>query len=364
MAESEQDKSEQPTNYKLRQARKKGAVARGMDLGFLTVLSVFLGYLWWMGAELNDQLAQQMRAAFRLAGSLSEGALPLWQLASELAWPLAKLVAMLLVGMLVVCGVFEVVQTGVVFSAHPLKPDFSRLNPAQGLKRVFSLRLLIETAKNVLKLAVYSGVAYVVIHGAMAEEGAVIYDGRSLMAAFARIGLRLLGAFALIALIFAVIDQVISRRQFLGKMRMSRREIRREHRDREGDPRLKQKRRKLHGDFVKVSQSLRNLKGADVLVVNPQHIAIALRYDPESMLAPKVVSAGVNSLAQRMKRLATLYGIPVFENRALARELHRRATLNETIPADCFAPVADIYNTIRRQMRANTDEHVDASTLH
>jgi flagellar biosynthetic protein FlhB len=361
LADSEQDKSELPTSYRLSQARKKGAVARSMDLGFLTSLAVLLCYLWWTGPQLWDGMAWQMRAALRSAGSLSEGALPLWQLTEQMAWPLVKLMAMLLVAMLVVVGVFEIVQTGIVFSAEPLKPDFTRLNPAQGLKRLFSMRLLIETAKNVFKLAVYSGVAYVLVRGALAQSAYTINDAGSLGNSLVRTGMRLLAAFLAIAFLFAVIDQIISRGQFRKKMRMSRREVRRESRDREGDPRLKQKRKQLHGEFVKTSQSLRNLKGADVLVVNPQHIAIALRYDADRMHAPKVIAIGVNSLAQRMKRIALLYGIPMFEDRLLARALNRTAQLNQEIPENCFAPVADIYNTLRRRQQRSPDNDTDAT---
>jgi flagellar biosynthetic protein FlhB len=237
----------------------------------------------------------------------------------------------------------------VVFSAEPLRPDFSRLNPATGFKRLFTLRLLLETLKNILKISIYGFVGYLIIdHGVRGQMGA-IHDATSLLAAMSLIALRLLAGFAGVALFFALLDQLIARRDFFKKMAMSRYEVRRETREREGDPRLKQKRKQLHAEFSRLSQSLRNLKGADVVITNPNHIAVALRYDRRTMHAPRVVSVATDRTAQRLKHMAMLYSIPVVENRALARALYSRSALNRPIPEHCFQPVADIYNMLRQR---------------
>jgi flagellar biosynthetic protein FlhB len=200
-----------------------------------------------------------------------------------------------------------------------------------------------------LKLCLYSTVAYLVIRGILKTDIASITDGRGLSELMERSMFRLLLAFVLLAVIFAVVDQLIVRRDFLKRMRMSRRELRREAREREGEPRLKQKRKHLHAELAKTSQSLKNLRKADMLIVNPQHIAIALHYDRRTMLAPVIISAGTDQLAQRLRRLAFIYGIPVVENRTLARELYYKSALNRPIPEQCFAPVANIYNSIWRK---------------
>jgi len=157
------------------------------------------------------------------------------------------------------------------------------------------------------------------------------------------------------AVLFAAIDQIIARWQFIKKMRMDRRELRQEAKEREGEPRMKQKRKQLHREFAKASHSMRGLKGADVLITNPQHIALALSYQPGVAQAPKVVSMGLNQVAQRLKRLAFLYGIPIVENRTLARELYRKSVLGGPIPEHCYKPVADIYNALRRRARERDD---------
>jgi flagellar biosynthetic protein FlhB len=352
MADSEQDKSELPTPYKLSEARRKGTVARGMDLAFLSGIAALLACAWIAGPQTMLDLSRWMKAALISSTELSENPSSVLALVSALFFGMAKPILYIAVAVFSLTLLVEIVQTGVVFSAHPLKPDFSRLNPAKGLKRLFSMRLLIETLKNIVKLTVYVVIAYLIIEQVIRTETPAIDDAAMLALASQRSVMRLFAAFALAAIVFAAIDQLISRRQFLKTMRMSRRDVRRESRDREGDPRLKQKRKQLHGEFAKLSQGLRNLKGADVLIVNPQHVAVALRYEAKTMHAPLVVSMGVNQLAQRMKRMAMLYNIPVIENPPLARALLRKAALNAFVPESHFGAVAEIYNHIRRARRA------------
>jgi flagellar biosynthetic protein FlhB len=350
MDEAEQNRSEPPTPFKLMRARQKGSVARGTDLGFLTGLAAFLVYLWIAGPDMGAAVAEASRRVLAAGPGLAEGDGAILSVIGALFSAVLAPLAIFAAALFAVVLLFELLQTGVVFSAEPLKPDFARLNPAQGLKRLFSLRMLMETGKNVLKLAAYSAVGWLLIGGALAAIGRVT-DARSLAAALGRSAFDLLAACLLVALAVAVLDQLIARRDFLRRMRMSRRELRRELRDREGEPRLKQKRKQMHGEFVKLSQSLRSLRGADVLIVNPRHVALALRYDGRRMAAPVVVSIGTDRVAQRLKRLAFLYGIAIVEDPRLARELLKTAALNRPIPEHCYQPVADIYNKLRKRPR-------------
>lgn len=350
MAETEQDKSEQPTLFKLQKARQKGTVARSMDLGFLIGMAVMLLYARAGAPTFATSLAAGMRDTLVGGAQASDNATLLSVIPPLLA-RIARPMALMVVTLFATILLFEVVQTGLIFSSEPLKPDFSRLNPATGLKRLFSMRLLLETAKNILKLAVYTAIGFFVIRGALQSRLGAVVDAGTLASFILALAARLLGAFALVALLFAVLDQILVRKTFLKKMRMSRREVKREMRDREGDPRLKQKRKQLHGEFTKLSQSVKNLPGADVVITNPEHIAVALRYDGQTMAAPKIVSIGINGVALRLKRLAALYGIVVIENRSLARQLLRGGALNKAIPDHCFEPVAAVYNDLRRTGR-------------
>ena len=348
MSGAELDKSEQATPFKLKKAREKGQVARGMDLGFLVGLVVLLLYLWIAGPGLGDDIARASRDAMVAAPSVDGGPGGLFALTGHVFAAVLKPLLAFLVGLFATVLLFEILQVGVVFSAQPLKPDFSRLNPAKGLKRVFSKRMLVETLKNVLKLGIYATVAWLCARQTLAAYFASVGDGAGLAQAMFAAGLKLLAWFVLAALCFAVFDQLLVRREFGKNMRMSRRELRREHRDREGEPRQKQKRKQLHAEFVKASQSLRGVKGADVVVTNPTHYAVALRYDAASMAAPRIVSRGAGDLARRIKQLAFRFNVIVIEDKALARALYRRAALDAPVPEAFYSEVAALYNRIRQ----------------
>lgn len=349
MENAEQDRSEQATPFKLQRARKKGSVARGMDLGFLVVLAFFLLYIWIAGDSLGEQLTRASREAIVTAPDVVGGPTELVALTGHVFGAMLQPLGLFALSLFAAVLLFELLQTGIVFSAQPLKADFSRLNPAKGLKRIFSKRMLIETFKNVLKFAVYVGITWLVLRRELDNVSASVADAASLAQALFRATLRLLACFALAALFFAAIDQLIVRKEFSKNMRMSRRELRREVRDREGEPRLKQKRKQLHAEFVAASQSLRNVKDADVVVTNPSHYAVALRYDSEAMAAPIVVSRGANALAQRIKRLAFRHGVITIEDKPLARALYRSCALDAPVPESVYREVAALYLRLREE---------------
>ncbi|HWE45784.1 MAG TPA: EscU/YscU/HrcU family type III secretion system export apparatus switch protein [Caulobacteraceae bacterium] len=352
---TEQDRSEAPTRFKLDRARREGSVARGLDLGFLGGFAAFIVYLWAAGHTLGANLALTAKRAIVIGPDVAVGSDPLLQLTGEVFSAALRPLAMLVGAVFLTVLALELVQTGFVFSFKPLQPNFGKLNPTRGLKRLFTPRILIETGKNVLKLAVYVALAVWVIAATYREVAPAIADGRALADAIARAGFRLLTLFLLAAVFFAILDQLIVRRDFLKRMRMSRREVRREMRDREGDPRLKQRRRQVHREFAKLSRSLRNIRGADVLITNPAHYAVALKYDTRTMAAPKVVSRGANQHALRLKRAAFLYGVVIVEDRPLARALYQRCDVDREVPETCFRAVADIYRRLRGFKRDATE---------
>jgi flagellar biosynthetic protein FlhB len=345
---SEQNRSEQATPYKLTRARERGVVARGLDLGFLAALAAFAGYAWLAGGQLTDQVGLSARRSLVAAPNVLASPNELLAVTGQVLSSAVRPIGLLAGTVFLVVLAFELVQTGFVFSTEPLRPDFGRLNPTRGFKRVFSVRMLIETAKNLVKLGVYAAIAWMVISDARTGLAAIT-DGANLIPFLKREGLKLLGAFVLAAAAFAIIDQIIARWDFMGRMRMSRREVRRELRDREGDPRMKQRRRRLHGEFLKLSQSLRGIRGADVLITNPTHFAVALRYDHKTMVAPIVVSVGSHRFAQRLKRMAFVYGLSIVERPALAQALYARARLHHPVPEELYRAVADVYLDLRRK---------------
>ena len=352
MAETEQNKTEEPTPFKLKRAREKGQTARGMDLGFFAVLVGLALYALTAGGQLFRMLADTMQQTFVATRSVggSSGSL-LTALAST---PGKALEAVGLFALTIVLTVllFEIIQLrGITVSTQPLKPDFGRLNPAKGLKRLFSLRMLKETLKNIAKLAAYGCAAFLIVQKAFVDLEPSINDTLSLMQAIQTTVMRLLFVFVLLALIFAAIDQVIVRREFLKQMRMSRSELTREVKDREGEPRIKRRRKQLHAEFAKQTKALGNLKGSDLLIVNPDHFAVALAYDSRSMNAPKVTAKGRNNFALLLKSRARHLSIPIFELPLLARALYRKCDAGAEVPQEEYRAVVDIYLNLARFTR-------------
>lgn len=344
--DSEQNKSEEATPFKLNRAREKGSVARGMDLGFLAGAAAFTGFVWMLGASAVSAVTLASRRTLASAASVSPSAGEILAATGALFGAALRPFAFLTAAIFLTVIVLELIQVGPVFSTEPLRLDFSRLNPATGLKRLFTVRLLVETAKGILKLAVYGALAFVIIRSALAVTLPTITSAGGLSDAIGHNSLGLLFVFLGAAGGFAALDQMLVRREFGKKMRMSRREIRRESRDREGDPKLKQKRKSLHREFVQASESLRGVKGADVLITNPTHFAVALRYDQSRMAAPQIVSRGANMFAMRLRRLAFSYGVVIVSNPPLARALFR-CELNSPVPEALYPAVATLYRALR-----------------
>ena len=347
--QQEQDRSEEASPYKLRQARQKGMVARGMDLGFFAALAMLAAFLVAAGASVATQFALLMRRTLAIGIANADEPQSAAALAGASWWPAIQPVVVFSVSILLFVILLEIVQLrGFLFSTHPLKPDFTRLNPAKGLKRLFSMRMLKEALKNVIKFAAYATVAWLVIRSATAAPARSSIDATGLASALHGASMRLLLFFLLVALFFVAIDQIIVRREYQKQMRMSRRELTREHKEREGEPRLKQKRKQIHAEFAKNAGGMGSLPGSDMLIVNPQHFAIALAYEPAAMDAPKVTAKGRNLWALRLKAEAYRLGIPVFEMPPLARALYDSCATGEPIRDGQYRQVADLYLRLKR----------------
>lgn len=348
MAEQEQNRSEEATPFKLRQAREKGMVARGMDLGFLGSLIALAGFALVAGDAVVAALSQMMRQAL-IAGM--DGAVDperARSLVAASAWPAIQAVALLGGTIVAIVVMLELLQLrGLVFTAHPLKPDFNRLNPAQGLKRLMSARILKEALKSILKFAAYAFVTFLIVNAAIQAPGRALADAQGVATSLRQTSFQLLFAYGGLAIFFALVDQIIARRDFAKQMRMSRRELVRETREREGEPRLKQRRKQLHAEFVQQSEGLGKLAGSDLLVVNPEHFAVALRYDPERMDAPQVTAKARNAHALAFRRKAFFLGLPIFPNAPLARQLFRECAAGDAIGPSHYRDVAELYLTLR-----------------
>lgn len=343
MAEQDLDRNEAATPYKLEKAKEKGQVARSAEPAGALVLAVAVLYLNSKGFE---GLMAHFFAGGNLlskAGRLDGSAGSLWSLIASAVSETAFALVPLFAAMMIAAIVANVVQTGGVFSLEPIKPDFERLNPASGAKRIFSTRSMFDTGRALVKLVVLCLFTYYALlrltpqfyHLASLPPLNLL---RAMIDDVASVGLQLVLALGLIALA----DWMFSRREFAKKMRMSRKEMTDEHKNREGDPRIRARVRQLRREMLKRSKALQRTRSADVLITNPTHYAIALRYEHGSMDAPVLLAKGAGTMAHAMRGIASMYGIPVVQNAPLARELFKLMQIDQQVPAEHFSQVARI----------------------
>ena len=343
MADQDADRSEQATEHKLDEARKKGNVAKSADLISMGVLAGLAVWIYGNGWDaLRHSLRTQQKVLARAAHrNWSTDAMAAWL--GELLLDTLSLMGPLFLTLMVVAVLVNVAQTGPIFSFFPLKPDLTRINPATGLKKLFSMRILFEALKSVIKLAVLGTVLYVLIKDLI--PGLV---GLSTMEpkAYARLLLGLAGALVLklvlALLVIALLDMVYTRWDFSKRMRMSKRDVREESKNREGDPRIRSRIRELRREMLKRSKSLGKVASADVLITNPTRIAVALSYQHGTSGAPKVVAKGAGQLARTMRQLAGKHNIPIVQNKLLARALFREVDYDGYVPEKLYPQVAKI----------------------
>jgi flagellar biosynthetic protein FlhB len=343
--ESHGARTEEPTAKRLRDARRKGQVAQSRDLTTAAALLAAVGALVFSAGHLAGEVTAFFARALAIAAdpeNVSAGAI-LWDGVS------AGLFAILpMLGAVVLLpGVVSFLQVGALFSTDPITPKLERLSPAAGLKRLFSLHAFVETAKAAVKLAGVGALAWAIGKEAARDLAqtpiAPVGTTASLAAGLAaRVGAVVAIAFAALA----VLDLLYQRWRHRRDLRMTRWEVKREHRETEGDPQHRAQRQRLHREIL-THNMLEDVRKATVIVVNPEHIAVALVYEKDGEGAPRVVAKGERVLAQQILEIAREAGVPVVRNVPLAHALHR-LEIGEEIPEELYEAVAEVLQFVYR----------------
>ena len=336
------EKTEKATPKKRRDARKKGQTAKSQDIvTAVMLLAVFL-FLYFGASSIGSPMMALFRQSFskymlqdvteQSVGKLMTGVMK--QLASML---LPVMAVALLAGV-----IGNVAQTGLLFTGEGLKPNINKINPVAGLKRIFSIRALVELLKSVLKMAVVGAVAFYVIWTNIQDiSGLPFKSAGDTLAAVGHLAV-ITGISASVALfVLAVLDYLYQRFDFEKNIRMSKQEIKEEFKNMEGDPLIKSKIRKKQREMA-MQRMMQEVPNADVVITNPTHFAVCLRYDEAKSDAPIVVAKGADFLAQKIKSVAKEHDIVMLENRPLARALYEQVEVGGRIPEQFFKAVAEI----------------------
>lgn len=348
MAESnDQEKTEEATHQRREDFRRRGQVAQSREIGAVLIMLASLLMMWALGRFFLEQVHQiftQTFTEFAVMSARQED----WFNALKFAVTKSAMVVGPLAGILWLVGVCStLVQIGFLSNEEAMKFDLNKLNPVEGFKKIFSLRALVEGAKSIAKISVVGLIVYFVFKGEISNIPQVAsYEVRELLVYIGEVLFKLFGVVILFMGVLAAADYFFQRWELEKKMRMTKQEVKEEVKSREGDPMVRARIRKLQRELAS-RRMMEDVKKADVIITNPTHIAVALRYSAQ-MIAPRVVAKGAGEVAAKIKELAKQMNIPVVENKPLARTMFRTLKIGATIPRELYTAVAEVLSYIYR----------------
>ncbi|MFS0782286.1 flagellar biosynthesis protein FlhB [Bacillus sp. 1P06AnD] len=340
------EKTEKATPKKKQDARKKGQVAKSQDVNTAIVLLASFGVMSFLGGYMKEHLLGIYKMTFEkyLTMPLTEANVHTLfiSMVEKAAYVLLPVMLAAMVG-----GVAaNYMQVGVLFSAEAIQFKLNKINPISGFKRIFSVRAIVELLKSLLKIAFVGSVAYFVVNSHLDEI--LKLSQKPLNSALATLGnitiqVGLLGSLAL--LFIALLDYLYQRFDFEKSIRMSKQDIKDEYKNIEGDPLIKSKIKQRQREMA-MQRMMQEVPNADVVITNPTHYAIAIKYDESKMDAPYVAAKGVDFIAQKIKLVASENNISMVENRPLARALYDQTEVGEAIPEEFFRAIAEILAVV------------------
>lgn len=346
MSGSSGEKTEEPTQKKIRDARTKGNVSKSNDVVGAVVLGALFFYFSSAWTDNVTRLCDSLVLAptyyevpFR-DGMVSICKACFYQIAVITGPFVAIAMSAAIIG--------NVTQIGLLFAPDGIMPDINRLNPVEGAKKIFAIKNLVEFLKNCAKVLVIGYVVYSLIKEYIDPLLKIPRFGifavvELMQPMFFKFSYTILTVYSIIAFV----DYMFQKRQYIKQLKMTKDEVKREYKEMEGDPEIKGKRKQLHQEMV-MNDTVQNTKKSSVLVTNPTHYAVALYYDSDSTKLPIVMAKGQDFMAMQMIKAAQEADIPIMRNVALAQELYREAPLKQYIPKDLLKPVAEILIAIQQ----------------
>jgi flagellar biosynthetic protein FlhB len=356
MAENEdgQERTESATPKRLEDARRRGQIPRSRDLSTAAVMMTAGVGLYFFGRQLSGNLHGLMKRGLTLSRDQSLDANQILPVLSATAAD-ALLACVPLFGLIVLAALLAPLALGGwSFSTEALMPQFDRLNPLSGLKRMFSMQALMELGKALAKFAVVGVVAVMVL---WSDANELLSLGREPSGAAIGHAIRLCGQ-ALIwmsagLLLIAGIDVPYQLWSYAKQLKMTREEVRQEMKESEGSPEIKGRIRQVQQQLAR-QRMMQDVPKADVVVTNPTHFAVALRYDDKKMRAPIVVAKGADEIAAKIREIAGEHQVPIFEAPPLARVLFRNVDIGDEIPSNVYVAVAQVLTYVFQLKEAIT----------
>ena len=349
------EKTEMPTPKKLRDARQKGQVCNSKDVVSTAILLVMLSVLGVLALILTDDIANLIRfIGLRIEENDAVSIREAGKLALIVVCKHSFLFVLLAAATAIVSNA---VQIGFMFTFEPLKPDLKKLNPAEGAKKIFSMKNLFEFFKNIVKVVFLGYLIYKLIVNSIPALLPMCYGTIDDIFPCLKVILKNLAVYTVFGyVVIAIVDRLFQQKNFLKQMMMTKDEVKREYKEMEGSQEVKQAQRQFRHEILNGEPPAKAVKKADVVVTNPTHLAVGIRYQPDEAPLPKVVCSGEDAVAKEIREAALREGIPIMENIPLARALYAKVKVEEFIPVDLVEPVAEVLKWVKALNDARKEE--------
>ncbi len=346
--ENGQEKTEQATPKRREDARKKGQVAKSRDLPGAIGLLAAAGFFWIGGGAMLEKTEDFMRSTFATVVREEMTNIQFHALLMHTAESVILLLTPLMIIMVIVGVGANIVQTGPVASFDPLVPKWSKISPVKGFQKIFSATTLVELVKSILKIALVSATVYMVMKSEVDHLPTLAaIDLASFLPYMGKVSLKIVMMTGFLMLLLGLVDFSFQRFDHEKKLRMSKEEVKREMKESEGDPMVRARIRSVQREAAK-KRMMSDVPDADVVVTNPTHLAIAIKYDPAGMGAPKVLAKGAGHIAKKIREIAKANNVPVLEDKPLARALFKGVEVGQEVPFELYQAVAEILAFVYR----------------
>nr|BFD68420.1 flagellar biosynthesis protein FlhB [Bdellovibrio sp. HAGR004] len=350
MAEDNGEKSEEATDARREEFRKKGNVAHTKELASAVILLAAAGGVYALGRFFFQNIFEIFQHSFGddMVKMVREGNF-------VEAFKYCGIKAMILVApVLLFTGIIgaasSIVQIGFLQVEDAVSPNFEKLNPAEGFKRIFSLRAVVEALKSILKMGTVGLILYFLLRSEVNQVPYMLtYSIEQIIAYVGVVVVKLLGGVGGVMLVIAGADYFYQRYDLEKKMMMTKQEVKEEHKQREGDPLIKSRIRRIQREMAS-KRMMSEIPKADVVITNPTHIAVVLKYT-DNLPAPQIVAMGADHVAEKIKEVAREHNVPIVENKPLARTIFKTLKIGQVIPRELFVAVAEVLSYVYRLRR-------------
>ena len=344
-----QERTEKATAKRRQEARRKGQVAQSREIPSVLILMTAMGVFYFAGSWMCWNISEVIGGVFERLDTLRLEAVADVNAFSIQIFKKVFLILIPLFATVLIAGmVGNVGQIGLEFHGEPLRPKLNKLNPISGMKKFVSIKALVELFKSIFKVLVVGGIAYGVVRGETAKFPGLMQQEVGVILIFiGKAAFKVFFFVCLVLIILAVLDYIYQRWQYEQDLKMTKQQVKDERKQQEGDPRVKSRIRKVQLEMA-TRRMMEAVPEADVVITNPVHLAVALRFDAAKMVAPEVVAKGAGHVAEKIKEIARNHQVPIVEDKPLAQALHKMVEVGEFIPVELYRTVAEVLAYVYR----------------